>query len=138
MTLGYHRLLNKNGEINGIAIQMPSIIELIRATLDREGEYRLLSGVAHGHHWATSQIGFRVSEENLQGRVVKTFEKHLHPEIVLFATNIAVSSFAKVLWYLWSLYGWDEKEIESFLDRIYDQLQYKTERRFWRSNSIAM
>ena len=135
ISLGYPQLLNKNGEINGIAQHMPSIIELIKLTLNREGDYRLLSGVAHGHHWATSQVGFRFSEENLQGQVVKTLEKHLHPESVLFATNIAVSSFSKVLWNLWRLYGWDIKEIESFLEKIYDRLYYKTEARFWRSNS---
>ncbi|MBL8103073.1 MAG: hypothetical protein JNM02_11115, partial [Anaerolineales bacterium] len=63
--LGYPRLLNKNKGICGIAQNMPSIVELIGATLDREGEYRLLSGVAHGHHWALSQVGFRISEGNL-------------------------------------------------------------------------
>ena len=133
IALGYHRLLKNNGDINGIALYMPRIIELIGTTLNREGEYRLLSGIAHGHHWATSKMGFRVSEENLDGQVVKTLEKHLHPEIVLFATDMAVASYAKVLWYLWRLYGWDKKEIESLLDKIYDQLYYKAELRFWHS-----
>ena len=134
VSLGYPRLLDKNGKIAGIAMPMPSIIDLIKTTLDREGEYRLLSGIAHGHHWATQQFGFHVIEvENPEGLKVKAFEKHLHPEIVLFATDIAVSSFARVLWYQWRLYGWDQKEIEDFLDQVYEQLHYKTEARFWLS-----
>jgi len=134
VSLGYPRLLDKNGNIAGIAMPMPSIIDLIRKTLDREGEYRLLSGIAHGHHWATQQFGFHVIEvENAEGLKVKAFEKHLHPEIVLFATDIAISAFARVLWYQWRLYGWDQKEIEDFLDQVYEQLHYKTEARFWHS-----
>jgi hypothetical protein len=135
VALGYHQLLNKKGEIYGIAQQMPSIVELIGTTLDREGEYRLLSGVAHGHHWAVSQVGFRISDENLGGQIVKAFVKHLHPESVVFATNIAVMSFAKVLWYLVKLYGWDRKETVSFLDKTYDQFSYNAKSRFWRSTT---
>lgn len=131
ISLGYPRLLNENGNIKAIAMPMPNITELIGMTLNREGEYRLLSGVAHGHHWAVSQVGFRVSEENIGGQLVKIIKKHLHPEVVLFATDIAVSAFATVLWRLWRLYGWEEEEIKNLLDKIYDQMHYKTEIRFW-------
>jgi hypothetical protein len=133
ITLGYPQLLNKKGETCGIAQNMPSIVELVGTTLDREGEYRLLSGVAHGHHWAISQIGFRPSEENPAGQQVKAFEKYLHPEGVIFATNLAVTAFAKVFWCLSELYGWDRKETISLLDRTYDQLSYHAKSRVWRS-----
>jgi len=137
--LGYPRLLDKNGNINGIALHMPSIIELIGTTLDREADYRLLSGIAHGHHWAISQIGFRVNDiENSEGQRIKFLEKHLDPIFVLYAAEIAVTSFAKVLWDLWRLYGWDLKEIEQFLDQTYGQLHYRTEFRFWHSTSSAL
>jgi hypothetical protein len=135
ISLGYPQLLNRNGEICGIAQPMPSIIELVGTALNREGAYRLLSGVAHGHHWAVSQLGFRTSEENLDGRVVKTFVKYLHPEGVVFATNIAVTSFVKVIWYLGKLYGWNRKEIVGLLDKTYDQLLYSAKSRFWRSTT---
>lgn len=129
VALGYKRLLTKNGDINGIALHMPSIIELVGTTLNREGEYRLLSGIAHGHHWAITKMGFRVSDEKLDGQ--PAFEKYLHPEVVFFGTDIAVTAYAKVLWHVWCLYGWDKKEIENLLDKIYDQLQYNAESRFW-------
>ena len=132
IALGYPQLLNKKGEIYAIAQHMPSIIELIGTTLDREGEYRLLSGVAHGHHWAISQFGYRVSEEILDGQSVKAFVKYLHPESVVFSVNIVVTSFAKVFWCLGMLYGWERKEFIGLLDRTYDKLSYNDQSRFWR------
>src|SRR5436853_4883368 len=134
VTLSYVRLLNKKGDINGIALLMPNITELIGTTLKREAEYRLLSGVAHGHHWAIQQIGFREIEvKNQDGQVTKVLEKHLPPNFVLYVANIAVTSFARVIWYLWSLYGWNLKEAGHLLDTTYDQLHYKPEFRFWHS-----
>lgn len=132
VALGYPRLLRKNGDINGIAQAMPNITELIGTTLDREAEYRLLSGVAHGHHWATHQVGFReIDVKNTEGQVIKALEKHIHPNFVLYVAHIAVTSFAKVIWYLWRLYGWNLKEVEHLLDTTYEKLHYKPELRFW-------
>lgn len=133
--LGYPQLLNKKGEICGIAQPMPSIVELIGTTLDREGDYRLLSGVAHGHHWAIGQFGFHVSEANLDGQKVKAYVKYLHPESVVYATNIAITSYAKVFWYMAELYGWDRKETISLLEKTYDQLSYNARSRYWRSTT---
>jgi hypothetical protein len=134
--LGYPRLLKKNGEINGIAQHMPNITELIGTTLDRETEYRLLSGVAHGHHWAIQQVGFREIEvKDSQGQAMKALEKHPHPNFILYVAHVAVTSFARVLWYLWLLYGWDLKEVEQLLDKTYDGLRYRSELRFWHSTA---
>lgn len=134
VSLGYPLLLNKKGDINGIAIPMPSITELIGATLNREAEYRLLSAIAHGHHWATQQISFREIEiQTRDGQSVKALEKYVHPNFVLYVAHIAVTSFAKVIWYLWRLYEWNLKEAEHLLDTTYERLHYNTELRFWRS-----
>jgi hypothetical protein len=136
LLLDYPRLLKKNGEINGIAQPMPNITELIGTTLDRETEYRLLSGVAHGHHWAIQQVGFREIEVNdSQGQAIKALEKHPHPSFILYVAHVAVTSFARVLWYLWLLYGWDLNEVEQLLDKTYDRLRYRSELRFWHSTS---
>jgi hypothetical protein len=108
--------------------------ELIGTTLDRETEYRLLSGVAHGHHWAIQQVGFREIEVNdSQGQVIKALEKHPHPSFILYAAHVAVTSFARVLWYLWCLYGWNLNEVKDLLDTIYERLRYRSELRFWHS-----
>lgn len=133
VSLGYPRLLNKNGDISGIGQRMPGITELIGMTLGREAEYRLLSGIAHGHHWAIQQINFREIEVTLSGgQVTKALEKHLSPDFILFVAQIAVTSFAKVIWYLWRLHGWNLKEVEQLLEATYDRLRYPTDLRFWR------
>ena len=130
--LGYPRLLNKNGAINGIAQHMPGITELIGATLNLESEYRLLSGVAHGHHWAIQQIGFQsVKVKNADGQDIDALEKYLHPNVALYLALKAVLSFAQVIWYLWRLYGWNLKEAESLLNTTCDRLRMRSELRFW-------
>jgi len=111
---------------------MPGITELIRITINREENYRLLSAIAHGHHWATHQIGFRIVPiENPKGIAQKGLVKHVEPSFVLYAGNIALTSFAQVLWYIWCLYGWNKQEIESVLDTTFDKLKYTQERRLW-------
>lgn len=133
LSLGYPKLVDKKGNINGIAKQMPSITELIGTTLDREPEYRLLSAVAHGHHWATQQTSFRVIDvTNAHGNSEKALEKYVHADFVLFAASMAVTSFSKVNWNLWRLYGWNLKELEDLLGATFDQLRYSAKLRFWK------
>jgi hypothetical protein len=132
LKLGFPPILNKAGKIDGIGQKMPAITQLIGLTLNKEAEYRLLSAIAHGHHWAISLISYRVVEAtNSEGKVQKGLEKHVKPMEVLYAANIAVTSFAQVLWDLWRLYGWNEEEIKSILDTTYDRLKYTKKRRIW-------
>ena len=133
LSLGYPRLVDKNGKISGIAKQMPPITELIRTTLDRESEYRLLSGVVHGHHWAVHQMGFKVIEvPDPGGDFEKALEKHVHPEVVLFGASIAVTSFSKLNWNLWQLFGWNLQELEDLFSATFDKLGYSKSLRFWK------
>jgi hypothetical protein len=132
ISLGYSQLLNKHGAINGIAQHMPGITELIGTTLNEETTYRLLSGVAHGHHWAIQQLGFQdIETKDSRGKVIKALEKHLHPNVALYLGLIATRSFARVIWYLWRLYGWNLNEVEHLLDTTYDKLKIRAELRFW-------
>jgi hypothetical protein len=128
VVIGYPRLLDKNGEINGIAMYMPTIVDLIRITLDQEAGYRLLSAVAHGHHWATAKIGYRVAEiENSKDKDIGAFEKYLYPESALYLGKLAITSFAKVLWDLWRQFGWNLDEMRNILEQTRDQLNNKPE-----------
>ncbi|MER3496443.1 MAG: hypothetical protein C4320_06455 [Armatimonadota bacterium] len=130
--LGFSRVVNGKGSIDGIGQKMPHMTDLVGITLNREFEYRLLSAVAHGHHWATHQMGFqKIETTNLNGQVEKGLEKHIHPKFVLYAANVAVTSFSQVLWDTWRLYGWNENEIKLFLDTTYNRLNYTNERRLW-------
>lgn len=132
LLLGYPKLIDKNGKISGIAKQMPTITKLIDTTLGRESEYRLLSGVAHGHHWAVHQMGFKVIEiQNAGGDFEKALEKYVNPEFVLFAASIAVTSFSKLNWNLWKLYGWNLQELEDLFSTTFGQLRYTRALQFW-------
>jgi hypothetical protein len=132
LNLGYQRVLNKKGDIDGICQRMPSITDLIGITLDKEVEYRLLSAIAHGHHWATNQIGFRVIDySDSKGNIKKGLKKHIEPMSIFYATNIALTAFAQVLWYIWCLYGWNKEEIKSELNDTFDRLSFSKEYRIW-------
>jgi hypothetical protein len=132
-SLGYQQILDKNGKTLGIGTRMPTITELIARTLDRESDYRLLSAVAHGHHWATVQVGFDVIEVTAKdGTAIKAIEKSVNPAFILYAAHLGVTSFSKVLWYMWQFFGWEQQEIQELLDSTYQQLGYNPKLRFWR------
>jgi hypothetical protein len=132
LKLGYSRIQTKSGKIDGIGQKMEDITKLVGETLDREADYRLMSAIVHGHHWAITQIGFRsIKIKNSTGDVQKAFEKYIDPTFILVAANVAVTSFALVLWDIWRLYGWNEEEIKTLLDTTYDKLKYTRKRRPW-------
>jgi hypothetical protein len=124
--------LSKNGKMTGIATHMPTTVDLIKKTLDKEMEYRMLSGIAHAFIWATSIIGFRkVEVTNAQGQKIKAFEKHNHPHMVIYGINMALPTLAKVLWVKGKLYGWDMQEIEGLLNQTFDKTGFNNNLRFW-------
>lgn len=134
IALGYQKL-TKNGKPTGIAIHMPGTVELVKKTLDKESEYRLLSGIAHSYLWATQQVGFKLIEiPDAEGRKIKAFQKHLHPAMFLFGIILAIPTFARVLWVMGKLYGWDIKEIENVLNQTFDDLGLNDNLRFWRQS----
>jgi hypothetical protein len=131
--LGYSRLSTKSREMSGIAQRWPGITKLIGTTLNKEIQYRLLSAVAHGHHWATYQTSYRIIEEqNSEGLSEKRLEKYVHPTLMYDLGNVAVTSLARVWWYLWKTYGWDLDELGGVLDSTYQELKYNPESQFWR------
>lgn len=129
---GYQPLISaKTGQMTGIGTHMPNIVELIRTTLNKEMEYRMLSGIAHSYIWATSIIGFRrVEATNTQGQKFKALEKHNHPQMIVYGINIAVPALAKVWWVKGKLFGWDMQEIEGLLEHTFEELGYYNHR-FW-------
>ena len=60
--LGMPDLRGKNGKRTGLGKAMPNATEMIAEVFGTEEPYRLLSGVAHGHSWATMWVGFRTSQ----------------------------------------------------------------------------
>lgn len=116
--LGYTPLVD-NGKRTGIGQVMPSTAEIIGATLNEEGTYRLSSAMAHTHQWAVSQIGFhRVHGDSLLLR-----EKHLHPVFAAYLCVKGANAFAKPVWQKFCLFGWDTKELKEVFDSAFTNLR---------------
>ena len=131
LALGYPQL-SANGKVNGIATYLPETVRLVKSVLDLESEYRMLSGVAHSYIWATRNIGFKqIVGINAKGQKITGVEKHLNPKMVIYGVFLAVTTFAKVLWTIGKLYGWNMQEIEDFLDQVYNDIGVNNSLRFW-------
>jgi hypothetical protein len=121
LSLGFSALRDRRGKRSGIGQPMPSMTELIAQNLDEEAAYRLLSAMAHGHHWALIRLGFRETDEQATLRdtsgVGRTFrralEKNLSPTNVLYLATTGFQVFSKPIKHLCTLYGWDSERLEA-------------------------
>jgi hypothetical protein len=125
---GYTPILDRNGNRCGIAQATPTTIELVKF-LGKEFDYRVLSGVAHAHPWAIQQVGF-VTIDNPNGG--KALTKALIPNMAVYFGMTGVVLFAKAIWFLWQLYGWEKNEITNLLEDSFTRLNYSDAMRFWR------
>jgi hypothetical protein len=119
LRLGYAQVTNKKGDRTGIGQNMPSVTEIIGATLNAEGPYRLASAMAHGHNWAISQLGFRRADDG--DRLL--LEKHLNPISVAYLCVGGANAFAKPVWQKFRLFGWDTKDLEGVFNAVFADLR---------------
>ena len=134
LIFGFPKLRDKNDEIFGIAQPYPTIIELIGVTFGKQFEYRLLSGVAHGQVWALQQAGFELVEHELgEGNKIKALTKVIVPNIAIYFGMVAVVCFSRVLFSLWTIFGWERAEIVDLLEATFEKLGYVEALRFWRT-----
>ncbi|MDQ3820949.1 MAG: hypothetical protein M3362_25150 [Acidobacteriota bacterium] len=112
-TLGY-QTITRGSKLQGVWKRHPGITFLVGATLHHEDYYRLLSGVAHGHHWATFELGYKlVHVPDGAGGTTEGIQKHADAQTIVHAAAILAPTFLNVLWRLWSLFGWDTDEVET-------------------------
>ena len=133
LSLGFVRVENKDHERIGIAMIWPGITSLVASVLDEEHMYRLLSAVAHCHHWAVHQIGFRPIPNPVAGRA-ETFalEKHAHPNVTLLLGQKCMTTMTTVLLHTWSLFEWDRRELVALLEKSFDNIGLADQARAWR------
>jgi len=77
---------------------MPSATDVIRDMLKMEPIYRLLSAVAHGHHWAIIHLSYAKAQSqevvtNPVGIKMATIEKNLTIEAIGRLAEIAAGAF---------------------------------------------
>lgn len=138
IALGYLPVCNSKGKRIGIGRRMLGTTEIITQMLEQETMYRILSAVAHGHHWALRQLGFKLvnptdGAASVAGVDVTCFEKHLFVPVMAYCGHGAAMALAKSLWNWWSYLGWDCTPLSTLLDNVFDQLQPRQSTRFWRS-----
>jgi hypothetical protein len=126
--LGHTALRNRRGVRSGIGMPWPGITNIIASTLAREIDYRLLSSIAHSHHWALGQLGFDFEE--VDGQLVGT--KKVDADAMMWLGSVTFSSTARALWFWWRLYGWDMPILEAIFDATADELRLTDPMRFWR------
>jgi hypothetical protein len=141
LELGFTSEKQQQDKRPGVGISMPSVTDLIKNELDEEATYRLLSAMAHGHHWALIQLGFQKIDEAPAtalgmppgGGLGKPLEKALRPEFVAFLCVTALINFTKPVWRLALLFDWDTQKLADILDSVFDAVNISTGKRFWRS-----
>lgn len=135
ISLGFAPVVNRNNDRIGIAQDMPSATEMIKLMLDEENMYRLLSGVAHGHHWAINQLSYQASTSgptNIGGVAAVPFEKTTDMKGIALLGLTAFKALARPLWNHCQYFGYDKLKLEEILETNADAIEMRETTRFWR------
>jgi len=139
-SLGYPDLRDSRGKRDGAGMRMPTVTELIRDTLNEEAQYRLLSAVAHGHHWATQKLSFaRDTSQDSTSAITGESLKGMTKEVNLMGMGMlafeSALALARVTWYQALYLGWDRNALSALLDSHFDELGATQAVRFWRAST---
>ncbi len=135
LALGFMPVTSKKGRRIGIGEEMPSATDMIKNELHEEKMYRMLSAVAHGHHWAIRQLCYVASEENdeqIGGTLAKAFKKSISIDKTAMLAACGVKAFIRALWNQCRYFGWNSLHFEEVFENVADKLQMLETRRFWR------
>jgi hypothetical protein len=137
VALGFPKLTDKKGNRIGLAERMPTATEIIKAVLDEEVAYRVLSAVAHAHFWALHEVGFRTAAiqppQTSDGLKLTALEKAVgNPAKYAFIVVRAMKSITLPVWRQSLYFGWDKAKLVELLESIYDQMEAQPAIRFWR------
>lgn len=124
---------NALGKVSMIGVPFPTIVELVRYSLNREQDYRLLSGVAHSYFWATHLFGFERVDKLENNKRLVGFKKAIKPERIIYGIDIAIPAISKVFWEMSKYLGWDMKEVEQVMELNYDEFNFKPYLKFWKT-----
>jgi len=138
--LGYLPINDRRGRPAGAGQRMPKVTDVIRDMLDEEAVYRLLSAVAHGHHWALQQLSFtRVPESDEisahSGTKLSAITKTANVTGLAYMAIAAAGTFARTVWYQASYLGWDQTQLRLLLEAEFDQMGTSDAVRFWRAGA---
>lgn len=131
--LGFAHVRDRHGKRDGIGCRMPKPTDIIRTVLGQESFYRLSSAVAHGHHWATSMLGFEVKAEATIGSDrVAMMGRKVDPSFLAYVAAKALLVEVLPIWNLHRYMGWDTLPLEEIVENCADKLDVGEAVRFWR------
>lgn len=135
--LGYAPINDTRGRHCGAGQHMPSVTDLVGGMLHEEALYRLLSAVAHGHHWAIQQLSFEKAPQfdtvsAISGAKLTGFTKGANIDSMALLILVAASAFARVVWYQALYLGWDRSQLRTLLEEQFDRLDAADHLRCWR------
>lgn len=136
LALGFTPVLNRHNDRIGIAQIMPGATDMIKMMLDEEILYRMLSGVAHGHHWAINQLSYmpaKTADIDIGGVLAKPFEKTMDLKGIALLAVTALKTLARPLWNQCRLFGWQPLHFEELFETAADGFDMTNHSRFWRS-----
>ena len=119
--LGFNQKTDRNKPNPRYGMKWPGITSLIGSALDQEPDYRILSAVAHGHHWANLQLFYEVKDHPIISGE-KVVEKCFYPASFLYLGQISIQSLSMATYSLWELLGWDEDELKRAFDKFHSSV----------------
>ena len=140
-TLGYAPVNDRRGRVCGAGRHMPSVTDLVGEMLQEEVLYRLLSAVAHGHHWAIHQLSFTKAPQfdtvsAISGTKLTGLTKGANIDSMALLILVAASTFARAVWYKALYLGWDRDLLRTLLEERFDRLGAADHLRCWRIDSV--
>jgi hypothetical protein len=140
LALGYPQFRNTKNAIYAIGVVMPNATEVIRDVLSDEWLYRLLSAVAHGHHWAIAQLGFQdatpqTGPMSVSGINVKPMTKKVYVNGIVLLGLHGFLAFARLMWNKAQYSKWNLLRLEEIFEEVADKIQANPSVRFWRNTA---
>ncbi len=135
IALGFPHVKNRKGKRVGIGQKMPASTEIVRLMLSAESQFRLMSAVVHGHHWAIHQISYSLVGRpacepwSRKGEALALI-KSVNPLAYQYLALCCAESFARPVWYQCLYYGWSQESLIASLDSVFDHLGTKRQTRF--------
>ena len=138
--MGYKQFRNRKNAIYAIGVKMPGATNMIRDVLNDEWMYRLLSAVAHGHHWAIIQLGFKDATAkagplNVSGIALTPLDKKVCVDGIVLLGLHGMLAFSRLIWNKSRYNGLNLLQIEEIFEDVADTLKAKPSVRFWRSKT---
>ena len=117
---------NKKGLLLSFGENLPSETELAKRAFNAETMYRMLSAAEHNRTWAILQLSTRLAERN-------QMVPHLSVEGAFGLTVSSLGWYARPVWNLFQLNGWDLPSLGEILDSQFDQAGIGENGKFWKS-----